>query len=200
MFECGFPVAKSTLQQWRTGLSLDPNYFAAKRIPGRPRSLTHEDEELLGGFILHQNALNNKVTYKALDAFLRAELDVETSPSTLITYVHAGGFSQQVAKVRPKSDTLVSHHQKLALGLAFIDELVASDFFKAARHRVFAIDVTHTSHRKEIHKTIAPRNGCVFRSFRALFLSFVIDLFLTFRRALSWSLQWRYAVCCRRDP
>ena len=67
--ECGFPVSKPSLLRWRAGLSLDPNYFAAKRIPGRPRSLTHEDEELLGGFILHQNRLEPPGHVQGLGCF-----------------------------------------------------------------------------------------------------------------------------------
>ena len=194
--ECGFPVSQSSLQRWRTGLSLDPNYFAAKRIPGRPRSLTHEDEELLGGFILHQNRLNLKVTYKDLDASAG-----RVGRGNIATHTHhlcERRWFQSTSRQGPSQER--HHHQKLALGLAFIDELIAADFFKAARHRVYAMDVTHTSHRKVIHKTIAPRGGCVYPSFQVLFLSVLSTFFLTFGRALPWSLQWRYAVHFGRDP
>ena len=62
--ECGFPVPESTLSIWRKLLPEDPDLFIPKQISGRPRSLTYEDEQLLGGFILHQNAMVRQVTVR----------------------------------------------------------------------------------------------------------------------------------------
>jgi hypothetical protein len=157
--EIGFPLPETTLSRWRTQLALDPDYFIPAKKSGRPRSLAHGDEQLLGGFILHENAMNRRVGYREVNAFLKDNLNVETSLSTLVTYVHAGGFSQQVAKVRPKSDARVSRAQKLLLGLDFIDELKEQGFYRTLLHRMFCIDVTHTSHGKVRPVTLAPVNA-----------------------------------------
>lgn len=188
--ECGFPVPETTLSTWRRLLPEDPDLFIPKQISGRPRSLTYEDEQLLGGFILHQNAMVRQVTYATVHAFLRAELNVETSRPTVISYVHAGGFSEQVAKVRAANDARVSHHNKLALGLEFIDELKEQGFFDTPLHRMHCIDATHTSHGKVKYTTIAPTGGCVFFSF----CCFCLSILFNYDVCVVMFLQWRYAV------
>ena len=164
--DSGFPVALSTINRWRASLTLDPNHFASKQISGRPRAFTLEDEKLMGGFIMHNFNLNSQVTYADVDASLRSELNLQTSIPTITSYVHAGGFSQQVAIVRPLSDARVSHHQKLAEGLKFIADLKEEGFYDIDLHRMFCIDSLHTTHRKVKPKTLAPRNAYVSLSFR----------------------------------
>ena len=133
-----------------------------------------------------------QVTYAIVDAFLQAELNVETlrPTCTLISYVHAGGFSEQVAKVRAANDARVSHHNKLALGLEFIDELKEQGFFKTPLHRMHCIDATHTSHGKVKYTTIAPTGGCVFFSF----CCFCLSILFNYDVCVVMFLQWRYAV------
>ena len=197
---CGFPVPVSTLNSWRASLTSDPNHFTPKSISGRPRALTLEDARLMGGFVMHNFNMNRKLTYADVDDFLRAELDLQTSISTITSYVHAGGFSQQVAIVRPLSDARVSHHQKLAAGLEFIEDLKEEGFYDTALHRKACVDAVHTTHRKDKPTTLAPRNPYVSCLFAASFFPVHSTYFVAFHRTLAGCLQWDYAFRSRGYP
>ena len=161
----GYSVHEKTLSTWRKNYPTNPHYFSHAKSTGRPRALGHDDELLLGGFIMHRFRQNITTTFGHVTAFLEDELNISVSASTTIAYVHTGGFSKQVGLDRGKTNALISHHQMLALGLEFIEKLKAAKFYEAPSHRVFCIDVTLTSHRHDDKHTLAPRGTYVHGKF-----------------------------------
>ena len=159
--KAGLHVPESTLHRWRKGLKEDTNCFDEPQIPGRPRALTKEHEALMTGFILSKNALNVQVTFDDILTFLKDQLGVSTSLSTVYTYCRANGFSQLCAKVRSASTAAISAHHLVEVVLAFIADLEKLNFYSLKPCNVLSVDFTMTSWGKRKVKTLGPTGAYV---------------------------------------
>ena len=108
------------------------------------------------GFFLTHNATHLQVTHQHTLVVLKQKFGVTVSLCSVLNYCASNRLSKLVAKVHKgaREFTLVD---QVELGIEFIGQLLEKEFCDTRRSAMCNTDVTFTSHRNRVVKTIGPQ-------------------------------------------
>jgi len=201
----GFAVTLPTLMRWRKTFVTDPDCFDKEVSTGRPAALDPIEVALMVGFVLHCNATHKQLSFEGVRTFLRDQRGVTVTLNTVSSYCHANGLSKQIARLRSGAQAAINDQQLLTLALEFIDLLESTGFYKCQRSRLCNMDVTFTTRRNIVPKTIAAKGRYVylvlFCAFRLCVSSVIFALvhLLQGHHACNRSKQERMDQCHRHQ-
>lgn len=151
----GFAVKKRTFDRWLVHVRKNGSAVSISKGSGRPPSLTNEQQRLLVGFVLAENARNNEVHLADAVAFLKRSFDMDVVERTAMSYLNACGFASHVTQNRTAGYKL-SESALANVGCSWISSVRKSGFFDVPYDKLCSVDFTFTGHRTERRTTYSP--------------------------------------------
>ena len=118
--------------------------------------LDDEQLELVIGFILHQNGINDTVSSTTVQNWIKTNLKVNLSSTTILRLLKTNGFSYRTMQNK-KDGFNVTNSSLAAVFLAWIEEFRPMIFRGVDHKNICSIDFTFTSHRTAASKTFAQK-------------------------------------------
>jgi hypothetical protein len=88
----GFPSDR-TLQRWKHDFFNPPMASSVPFVHGRPRLLTDQQLDIIGGFILFCTSAHQGCSLRDIHEFVDIAFNQQLANSTLVGHVHALGFT-----------------------------------------------------------------------------------------------------------
>jgi len=141
--------------RWHADFTKDQDCFDKEDARGAHHILSPEDEHMLVGFILHQQALSAPCRFQDVHEFGTRQLDEEVFLDAGCYYCHANCISNLVARFRSVACAFFSQHQLVLSGQEHITALAKEGSFKVCGSKICSMDVTSIAQCTSTQRTLA---------------------------------------------
>lgn len=171
----GYAVPQSTMYKWQAKKRADAPLFSPTNSAGRPRTLTEAQENLVVGFVLHENSLGRRVRRSSVQAFILDNFQIKMHETTVGRFLGEKSFVMKEQRTKGSGTTL-SHPDEVDMAFDFVKTLrLDGTLLNVIRN----IDCTYTTRRHDdtrgygllgardpaLTKKISPYTNCIVTCF-----------------------------------
>lgn len=156
--EAGYEVTDRTLRRYRFEIEAGGTPLSDSKRTGATRSLSDAQMDVVVGFVLHKNRMNEPVSGKVIRTFCATAFGISVSKQTVSRYMSETGFTVRKSKLKAGGFT-VDFDSLVDVYWDWLQQAREDGMFNCSLSNICSIDFTFTSHRTRHETSYSLRGG-----------------------------------------